>query len=994
MPVKIARALAELRAAAKAPREGYFSVLDELIGQMPDRPLSVEEIQQRLKPGRMLQREDMRFPLKQEEIDYALAPSLRDLSEAITPANLRERVRQMRPGFHIDDVDETGEYASYSTRGPNRLTGDMPDDHGYFASATGSSDFGQFGTHFADDTLSFSRGTRHEIEPRVSDESGNLPAQGRGTLRLIDEIQNDRANRARQKIAPNDALLENRREFARLRGHAGHEARLNDEYAALNAQVRPRGWRTPEDESLLEQARVPGHDGLVSPDDLEGYREAHNRVPDAPFKDPASYGRLEIKNQLLDALEYDDAALGITPSSGPASWFPGTGAKDATYDRIYPGELRKIAQQYGAPFSPIPLPVKSFDPMGLDTLQGTDIFDFVRTADWDRGEPLLAYEDLLNELGPRQRLPRGYDERGSSDQNAYDRAVDQLDYVRELENNLHPNNRGVRIPDDDLTNARSVLDDLIVEAYEEVAEQQRGLGKNTMTRDIPSMHLTPEVKERIARIGLPLFTAAGAAIMSPENLQNIGAGESSIPEGFKFGGLIRRGAGTLKRIKEHPRNPRGDEQAWQMDMEARKAAREAARARMSGQSTEGGDDYGAYMERRAEASVEPTRGRRRAAPELPPDVGTLEGFRRILGLYRGGSVEGYANGGPVGMTPPNQPMMPQAPSQGLINLNQYPAMPGGIPVPPYGTPPYAPPGMGGNPEPQPQQQHGGMLNSILSNPDLLRSGWSGLTGMFGGAGPQSAASYASTFFPGAAPAAGGTGILGTIGTGLGKIGTTIGSGLSSAGSALAGMGPVGWAGAAALAAGAVAAKNAPSSSPLNKFDLNSGGWSKPENFAGQKYAPEVLNAYYGPAIEAFKQTGNVKAALAALPPPSTPEEQKLYAGRQHLFGGTGNPFRQIAKQMGLKDGAWKAGSKEKKALMKEIEAAEKAAKTAAKSGMPQAPQRVATAPNILDLQNQAIATNAAAPKELDRVQPQGARVQPGANEKGLLSRIQQQQASR
>jgi hypothetical protein len=190
MPVRIpiAPELAALSDAAKA-RPGYFSVLDELIGKLPDRPLTVEEIRQRLKPNTMLNREGMQFPLKQNEIDYALEPVLGSLANArlftpgkISPADLRNRVRNTRPEFNSVPTSEGSldfsphDYSQYSTQGPRRL----PGHEGYFENLTTSPSFGEtVSGHFTPDTLHFTRGSRHLIEP--TDEN-------QGTqMRLIDE---------------------------------------------------------------------------------------------------------------------------------------------------------------------------------------------------------------------------------------------------------------------------------------------------------------------------------------------------------------------------------------------------------------------------------------------------------------------------------------------------------------------------------------------------------------------------------------------------------------------------------------------------------------------------------------------------------------------------------------------------------------------------------------------------------------------------------------
>jgi hypothetical protein len=295
----------------------------------------------------------------------------------------------------------------------------------------------------------------------------------------------------------------------------------------------------------------------------------------------------------------------------------------------------------------------------------------------------------------------------------------------------------------------------------------------------------------------------------------------------------------------------------------------------------------------------------------------------------------------------------------------------------------------------PQKPGGGVLKNIAGS--MLQSGATGAleggltSGTLSGALSGGLSGLTGGVLGGGTTAAGTGGALSAISSGLSGLGSSIYGGLAA-------MGPVGWAGAAALAAGSLIAASQPKSSPLNHFDTKTGGWSKGENFAGQKYSPEQLNAYYGPALAKFKETGgDVHAAMAALPPPQNPQEKALFDGRNHLFDGSGNPMRQIAMENNFGKGAWSKGTKEKKALLTEMgmdKASKKAAKQAAKNP---AAAPAFNAPRIGDLANlrqQAVATNAAAPTELSRLQPQVPRVTPGANKNGLLSQIKQQQAAR
>jgi hypothetical protein len=129
--------------------------------------------------------------------------------------------------------------------------------------------------------------------------------------------------------------------------------------------------------------------------------------------------------------------------------------------------------------------------------------------------------------------------------------------------------------------------------------------------------------------------------------------------------------------------------------------------------------------------------------------------------------------------------------------------------------------------------------------------------------------------------------------------------------------------AAAIGVGAVVANNVAKSSPLdNAFDPASLSFTKQANFDGNKWAPEELNKFLGPALQVFAQTGDAQKALASIPQPTNEREKTLLKGGvKSLFGGTGNPFRVIAKQKGFGEGIWTAGNKDKKATIKALRGA-------------------------------------------------------------------------
>lgn len=208
---------------------------------------------------------------------------------------------------------------------------------------------------------------------------------------------------------------------------------------------------------------------------------------------------------------------------------------------------------------------------------------------------------------------------------------------------------------------------------------------------------------------------------------------------------------------------------------------------------------------------------------------------------------------------------------------------------------------------------GGSIGGALSGAGSF------MGGTYGAATTAAATAGGGAAATGAGAAAAGAGAAGGAGTaGAGAAGAA--SGAAGGGGFMSGaLAAAPWV-AGALAAGLIGANQIPKSSPLDdSFDANTLSFTKPANFDGQKWSPQELNQFFGPALQVFAQTGDAKQALAAIPQPTNAREQTLLkGGAKSLFGGTGNPFRVIAKAKGFGEGIWTAGNKDKKAMIKEL----------------------------------------------------------------------------
>lgn len=216
-------------AASLAPQKGMFSTLDELIQEAPFERAPADQWRGYLKPGRMLKRGEAQFPLKQEEMDWALK-NMPDWGGTIDKDKLLDFTRRNRPRFKLtigDDKLSGKALEQYSAQGrPQMVTErlahlyDTEQPRGsrrfnatqaqygpsqydnfedtrlahvspgseYQESITGMSGLSApHGQHFGHDVVSHSRTSSHDVP--------NL-----GRVRLVEEIQSDLHERAAEKV--------------------------------------------------------------------------------------------------------------------------------------------------------------------------------------------------------------------------------------------------------------------------------------------------------------------------------------------------------------------------------------------------------------------------------------------------------------------------------------------------------------------------------------------------------------------------------------------------------------------------------------------------------------------------------------------------------------------------------------------------------------------------------------------------------------------------
>lgn len=515
MPIKLGPLNKELQYLKnKLPQVGMFSTLDEAIQNAPQKRMTPEQWQQYLKPGMTVSRAGVNFPLKQEELQYS---GLNDVLGQYSPGYLLPKedlafdVQQKRPEFNVlrnvQAADQTSpekvfpdEYkallspanqvdpvnpASGTKRWPPRMGEAQYDEHAhdpgvplsYTEDVTRSTDFGKFSSHFSPQDISWSRTTRHPV-----DDPSNVEGAQQKLLRLIEEIQSDRHEAAAEKV-----------------GSFGPDA----------PKVR-RGYRTPEDEQFFND-----NSQFATDENLDRRNELIQTPPDTPFKDPADYAGLELRKQLLNSVNQGDSYLGLTRGADQVERYR-QGMQDGQdkgmshiYDTIYPSALRKLARQYGAEVSDVPVAIgggkSDTRPQTLVDYGVENVDDLLDRAPhdneyWTRVNGLV---DDFNRLG-------GLNENYNTQLSMVNNRVAQAN-TRDLTENE-------RI---DLQERLNILHDHWNAAAQADPASMMGdpdFAVKSEQKTFPAMHITPEVAERVRQAGVPLFTLAGVSALG--GLQN------------------------------------------------------------------------------------------------------------------------------------------------------------------------------------------------------------------------------------------------------------------------------------------------------------------------------------------------------------------------------------------------------------------------------------------------------------------------------------------
>lgn len=532
--------------------------MDWSIGRLtadPSRQLTKDEIRELVQ----LHRPDMRVALGTEVLDSGSDPRGSARRLAIPDSWIDEAAEwelefpsDTQPGTNLQELKALGRITTvdpaYGSRygGGERLFHSSPEGR-YHESITRMPGTIDYGSHFTPDTLSWSRASTHYT----------VPGESGGSVRLIEEIQSDLHARAADPIytdpmtgklyteyqikAQPEAVRE-RVTKSRL-GHLTKEA--GAEYDQLESRLRAlktaEASTNKEIRELVELGELDPSDPSAPiwrrKDDIAEEIDQINQltrkyeamVPDAPYKNPKDYGALELRKQLLDAVEDDNDYLALVKGADQVERYEmgmteqSRRGMEHVYDKIYRGELDKLARRYGAEVVDIPVnlsttkdvrlgamteldieSIEDFTSYVNDMVHGTDITDALDGVD----DLKDMFHGVQTRMEGNLEMATGFDEKDLAgiygDIKQVRKSVEELYEPTSADEDgaVEAWNERVAQPLGDIS---SKLHD-IYEGYELFwSGGSGGLKEKTF----PAIRLTDEVKKKVKELGVPQFARGG-----------------------------------------------------------------------------------------------------------------------------------------------------------------------------------------------------------------------------------------------------------------------------------------------------------------------------------------------------------------------------------------------------------------------------------------------------------------------------------------------------
>jgi len=479
---------------SKSGRTGMFSVLDQLIEDAPFEKATADQWKKYLKPGREAVREDVRSPLRSNELEWA-GPQFEEVmkqpSRDFTKDDMLRYLRSGRPDFY---PQERNDFSSKQWRSPG--------GNSYREDLTMMSDPswpGYEGGHFPENTISWSR-------------KQQMP----GNDLLVDELQSDVHQAATARGADGQRL-----------GYAPRGVRprsLDDIILDSREAVQDRATQRFRD----QYGRDPDvyHDEAfddILQNEMDNLRlPSEGQPPDTPFRDEG-WIRHELQKNLLNAAQGGHDSLSVIHPDTIQGRYGDNPGLGKFYETSVVPELERLAKRYGA----------QFHPGGVDAIPGTSPVENT----WKQALDDLGDLEIDDGMHPEELQSAANNAIRIMEDNGVD--IDRLPAIHRRvlrtfaaagENQYDP--EALRFV---VSGARNMIQDNLNKKTFEGRQKKN-----------PRIQLSPELRAKILRIGVPLYGLGAGAVIADHN-------EDSQPAQYGEGGKVGALAQAVKALNLNPK---------------------------------------------------------------------------------------------------------------------------------------------------------------------------------------------------------------------------------------------------------------------------------------------------------------------------------------------------------------------------------------------------------------------------------------------------------
>lgn len=545
-PEQMARRQRVEAAIARVNQPGIFSTLDELVKSGPA-SATPQEWADLLKVGAPLNRAGATFRLKQDErnlvgLDQMLANHPPDAP--LSRAALRKQIRTARPQFVVESGNGSGIVLPEDSRNNERDGSDIDELRVYPTADrpmhTRDAGYNSVPSE-SERLLALKHGTAGGDYRIIQDVNAPLLAS---SMSLIREPNKDFVDRMRQSLAgtPIDPAQgpDAEETFKAMLGGLGMDTHVSGPYRSLETDEAERAiGRSP---AVTVRERGFGDPAAAMNPIAHGYTyDTYPMNSNVPYRTPRDMNSLAQRLALLKAANEGQRGIAF---ANYVSNYP-----RYAEDKIYGPEqsirqMRRLASQYGLTFDPnadvaSALPSRrterSYNGAYSRAIRArAGILDEDTPFDWKQAQNdnPMSYSEMADRLyshpfynstgeTDHERInARLVEQAGSNIRDALSflnysdpavrRAIDLAKAEHEIASTHYLSTTNVPFDVDLLSRLKSTQDELGSRVQDAVS----GIDRSRIPVTRPAITMSDEGRDRLRRIGIPLFSAAGAGVLS------------------------------------------------------------------------------------------------------------------------------------------------------------------------------------------------------------------------------------------------------------------------------------------------------------------------------------------------------------------------------------------------------------------------------------------------------------------------------------------------